>query len=94
MNHRAQAPLLISLLLLTMLALGACSSQKSGSADRRISATISGLLGSGLVIQLLKPGPFDAWFDYMRSEAANWDGSDLIRNGDQLLGEVLAGAAA
>lgn len=49
---------------------------------------------NGLVIQLLKPGPFDAWFDYMREQAANWDGSDLIRNGDRLLGEVLAGAAA
>jgi alpha-tubulin suppressor-like RCC1 family protein len=52
MNHRFQAHVHVSLLVLTLLALGACSSQKkAGSADKRISATVSGLIGSGLVIQ-------------------------------------------
>jgi len=51
MTHRVQGHLRLSLLLFTLLAIGACSSQKAGPADRRILATVSGLRGVGLVLQ-------------------------------------------
>ena len=46
-----------------------------------------------LVFQFLRPGVFDAWFDAMRDAAANWDGTDPIRDASHLLAEALAEGA-
>ena len=46
-----------------------------------------------IVFQFLRPGVFDAWFDAMRDAAANWDGTDPIRDASHLLAEALAEGA-
>ncbi|MXO89941.1 VOC family protein [Pontixanthobacter aquaemixtae] len=33
-----------------------------------------------ILFQFVRHGPFDAWFEAMHREAANWDGSDPIRD--------------
>jgi catechol 2,3-dioxygenase-like lactoylglutathione lyase family enzyme len=46
-----------------------------------------------MIVQLLKPGLFDAWFAMMRDAAADWDGSDPIRGAGQLLADALVEGA-
>ena len=43
--------------------------------------------------QLLRPGLFDAWFDAMREAAADWDGTDPIRDARPLMAAALAKGA-
>ena len=43
-----------------------------------------------VLFQLLRPGLFDAWFDAMRAEALDWDGSDPFRDGRPLMMAALA----
>lgn len=38
-----------------------------------------------VLFQLIKPGLFERWFDAMREAAANWDGSDPIRDARPLM---------
>lgn len=47
-----------------------------------------------IIIQFLRPGLFDSWFDAMRIAAANWDGTDPIRDASSLLAAALAESAA
>ena len=43
-------------------------------------------------MQLIRPGLFDGWFDAMREAAANWDGSDPIRDARPLMAAAMAKA--
>lgn len=45
-----------------------------------------------ILFQLLRPGLFDPWFEAMRDEAANWDGSDPFRDARPLLASAMAAA--
>lgn len=47
-----------------------------------------------IIFQFLRPGLFDGWFDLMKDAAANWDGTDPIRDAGSLLVAALAGDAA
>lgn len=47
-----------------------------------------------ILYQFIHHGPFDAWFDAMREQAANWDGSDPIRDARPLMAASMARAAA
>lgn len=47
-----------------------------------------------VLFQLLKPGLFDAWFDAMRAAAADWDGTDPIRDARPLMAAAMAEGAA
>ena len=47
-----------------------------------------------VIFQLLRPGLFDGWFDSMREAAANWDGTDPIRDAGPLLAAALAESVA
>jgi hypothetical protein len=47
-----------------------------------------------IMFQLLRPGLFDAWFEFMRRAAADWDGADPVRDAGPLLVAALAEAAA
>lgn len=40
--------------------------------------------------QFLRPGLFDSWFDAMRDAAANWDGTDAIRDARPLMAAALS----
>jgi hypothetical protein len=51
MNHRARRRVPLSFLVLTLVGLAGCSGQQPRPANTRISATISGLRGTGLVTQ-------------------------------------------
>ncbi len=46
-----------------------------------------------VLFQLMHRGLFDAWFDAMRDAAAQWDGSDPIRDARPLMMAALEGAA-
>jgi catechol 2,3-dioxygenase-like lactoylglutathione lyase family enzyme len=46
------------------------------------------------IVQLLKPGLFDAWFAMIRDAAATWDGNEPIREAGQLLADALADGGA
>ena len=48
--------------------------------------------GNPVNIQLIKRGLFDSWFDAMRDAAANWDGSDPIRDARPLMQAAMAKA--
>ena len=43
-----------------------------------------------VLFQLLQPGLFDGWFDAMREAAANWDGSEPIRDARPLMAAAMA----
>jgi hypothetical protein len=43
-----------------------------------------------IIFQFLRPGLFDGWFEAMREAAANWDGTDPIRDAGPLLAAALA----
>jgi catechol 2,3-dioxygenase-like lactoylglutathione lyase family enzyme len=43
-----------------------------------------------IIFQFLRPGLFDGWFDSMREAAANWDGTDPVRDAGPLLATALA----
>lgn len=43
-----------------------------------------------ILFQFVKPGLFDPWFDAMHEAAANWDGSQPMRDARPLLEEVMA----
>lgn len=45
-------------------------------------------------IQLLKRGLFDSWFAAMHEAAANWDGTELIRDARPLMQAAMAQASA
>ena len=45
-----------------------------------------------VLCQFLRPGLFDGWFDAMRQAAANWDGSDPVRDARPLMTAALAAA--
>lgn len=47
-----------------------------------------------ILFQFVRPGVFDAWFDAMRDAAANWDGTDPIRDARPLLAAAMAPRAA
>jgi catechol 2,3-dioxygenase-like lactoylglutathione lyase family enzyme len=47
-----------------------------------------------VIFQLLRPGLFDGWFDFMLEAAANWDGTEPIRDAGPLLAIALAERAA
>ena len=44
-----------------------------------------------IVYQLMRPGPFDSWFEAIHKAAAEWDGTDPIRDAKQLMTAVLGG---
>ncbi len=44
--------------------------------------------------QFIRRGLFDSWFDAMRDAAANWDGSELIRDARPLMAAAMAASAA
>jgi hypothetical protein len=46
-----------------------------------------------IIFQFLRPGLFDNWFDFMREAAANWDGSDPIRDAGASLAAALTESA-
>ena len=43
-------------------------------------------------MQLLRPGLFDDWFEAMRAAAADWDGTDPIRDARPLMAAAMAQA--
>lgn len=45
-----------------------------------------------ILYQLIRPGLFDAWFDAMKDEAANWDGTDPYRDARPLMEKAMAAA--
>jgi catechol 2,3-dioxygenase-like lactoylglutathione lyase family enzyme len=45
-----------------------------------------------VLFQLIRPGLFDPWFEAMRTEAANWDGSDPYRDARPLMAAAMAAA--
>ncbi|MEZ5735930.1 MAG: VOC family protein [Novosphingobium sp.] len=47
-----------------------------------------------ILYQLMRPGLFDAWFDAMREAAANWDGSEPMRDARPLMAACMAENAA
>ena len=50
-------------------------------------------LENPMIVQLLRPGLFDVWFDMMRAAAAQWDGTDPFREAGQLLADALTEGA-
>ena len=43
-------------------------------------------------MQLIRPGLFDGWFEAMRAAAADWDGTDPIRDARPLMAAAMAQA--
>jgi len=47
-----------------------------------------------ILFQFIRPGLFDSWFDAMRDAAAEWDGSDPIRDARPLMAAAMSQQAA
>lgn len=47
-----------------------------------------------VLFQFIRPGLFDNWFEAMRKAAANWDGTDPIRDARPLIAAAMAAGAA
>lgn len=47
-----------------------------------------------VLFQLLRPGLFDPWFDAMKAAAADWDGTELMRDAQALMQSALSAHAA
>ena len=45
-----------------------------------------------ILFQLIRPGLFESWFEAMRAEAANWDGTDPFRDARPLMAAALSAA--